>query len=561
MAAQAVTMRTMYQAIGFSQTVATSFTDDEGLDSPEELAELDHIDEVRQLCNTTRKPGGGQDGNTVSNRAERRLTNTVFLCKMMVRVDRPLAPATIRPGVLLNTAQVQLEVEKKHRNDDAIFTPLDPRRTKDYLFSTIAEKFIERLGGRRNSQKIPINYVMRDDLAVPPAADDPPENYNTHDDEVKTRMRIIQIGREARPAAELEDNKSANWTAQANLDNKECYDMGEITFSSIPGFWVHVSKEIQRKRDGRAMLKAMTAGVLGPDARDARCRNNKRRYNALQYRGEKQHTGWREYVMKLLECQQVQDTLATEDKRRYTKWPEHENVQRMLGGISCEHLNATIEIIQADAIMKNSFSLSQQHILDAIGRHHEKNSRTGRGRNVSCADTKPTKTRKGRGGKNDPWVKNGKVDWPGINDGHYDDHLDKFKVISDGYPEKEWKNLHPMKKRKVYVQNHPNDKSVKNRSVSKVQIEDMELLKAARKHDQLRIASLKRKLGREAARKRIARGEDPDDSDFLASSYEDQSAITETTDKSKSNTSVKTGLKKRARRGLKKVAFEDPNDE
>ena len=459
--AQAVTMRTMYQAIGFSGNVATSLTDDEGLDSPEELAELDHVDEVRQLCKTMRNPGGGQNGHTVSNRAERRLGNAAFLCKMMVRVGRPIAPANIRPGVLLTTAQVQLDLEGKHKNDDALFTPLDPKTTKDYLFTTIAEKWIERLGSIRNPQKIPISYLMRDDLAVTPAADDPPENYINHDEEVIARMRIIQVGREAQPAGELESDKAANWTAQANLDNKNCFDMGEITFGSIPSFWVHVTKNIQRKRDGRAMLKAMMAGVLGPDARDARQRHNKRRYDALQYRGERQHTGWREYVMKLLECHQVQDTLATEDKDRFSRWPEHETVQKMLGGISCEHLNATIEIIQADSILKNDFSLAQQHILNAIGRHHEKNIRSGRARTASCAESKPTKPRTGRGGKNDPWMKNGKVDWPGINDGKYDEHLNKFKVNSDGYPEREWKNLHPMKKRKVFVQNHPDDKSVK----------------------------------------------------------------------------------------------------
>ena len=110
------------------------------------------------------------------------------------------------------------------------------------------------------------------------------------------------------------------------------------------------------------------------------------------------------------------------------------------------------------------------------------------------------------------------------------------------------------------MQNHPNDKSVKNRSVSQVQIEDMEILKAARKHDQLQIASLKRKLTRETARKRAARGDDPEDSDFLASSYEEQSAITDVTEKS--STSVRGALKKRDKRPLKKVVnFEEQGDE
>ena len=146
----------------------------------------------------------------VSNRAERRLTNAAFLCKMHVRVDHPIAPATIRPGIVLTTAQVQLNLEEKHKNDDALLTPLDPKTTKDYLFTTIAEKWIERLGSIRNPQKIPISYVMRDDLAVTQAADDPPENYSTHDEEVIARMRIIQVGRENEPAEDLENDKVAN---------------------------------------------------------------------------------------------------------------------------------------------------------------------------------------------------------------------------------------------------------------------------------------------------------------------------------------------------------------
>ena len=219
-AANAVVMQAMYQALGFSNQVATALTDDEGLDSYLELAELDHDDEVLQLCKTTRNPGGGQDGHTVLNRAERRLMNAAFLCKMMVRVGRPIAPATICPGVLLTTAQVQLELEDKHKNDDALFTLLDPKRTKEYLFSTIAEKWIERLGCRRNPQKIPISYVMRENLAVTPHADDPAIGYSTHDKEVIACMRIIEVGREGQPAAEPESNKAANWTAQASLDNK-----------------------------------------------------------------------------------------------------------------------------------------------------------------------------------------------------------------------------------------------------------------------------------------------------------------------------------------------------
>ena len=197
--ADAFAMRIMYQSLGFTNHVATSLNDDEGLDFYLGLAELDHEAEVHQLCKTIGNPGGGQNGHTVSNRAERHLTNAAFLCKMSVRVQRPIAPATIRPGVLLTTAQVQLELEAKHKNDDALFTPLDNKRTKDHLFSTTAEKWVERLGCRRNAQKIPISYVMRENLAVTPHADDPANGYSTHDEEMIACMHIIEVGHNGHP--------------------------------------------------------------------------------------------------------------------------------------------------------------------------------------------------------------------------------------------------------------------------------------------------------------------------------------------------------------------------
>ena len=53
-----VTMQAMYQALGCSNEVATFLTDEEGLESPEALAELDPAD-IRQLCKNIRNHGGG----------------------------------------------------------------------------------------------------------------------------------------------------------------------------------------------------------------------------------------------------------------------------------------------------------------------------------------------------------------------------------------------------------------------------------------------------------------------------------------------------------------------
>ena len=236
-------MRAMYAALGCSADVATALTVDEGLDSCEELAELDESD-VRQLCKTIRNPGGGQQGHTVSNRAVCYLTQAAMHCRMMVRVNRPLVPADIRPlAGMLATAHSQLELEDKHKNDDALFMPLENKGLKDHLFSTQMEKWIERLDSRRNAQRVPISYVCRPDLLVVAHADDPVTNYTSHDQQVRLRMRIILNGREGEPAAELESNKAANWTAQANGDNHSVFDLGELCFLNTR-YWIFIGKVI-----------------------------------------------------------------------------------------------------------------------------------------------------------------------------------------------------------------------------------------------------------------------------------------------------------------------------
>ena len=48
--------------------------------------------------------------------------------------------ATIRLGEKLTTAHAHLELETKHINDDALFTPLENKGLKDHMFSTYMNK-------------------------------------------------------------------------------------------------------------------------------------------------------------------------------------------------------------------------------------------------------------------------------------------------------------------------------------------------------------------------------------------------------------------------------------
>ena len=99
-----VAMQAMYQALGCSDEVATFLTDEEGLESPEDLAELDPAD-IRQLCKNVRNPGGEKDGHMISTKATRRIIHASHYCKMMMRVGRPFVAANLRPGDVLDKAK------------------------------------------------------------------------------------------------------------------------------------------------------------------------------------------------------------------------------------------------------------------------------------------------------------------------------------------------------------------------------------------------------------------------------------------------------------------------
>ena len=199
----------------------------------------------------------------VSTKATRRLIHTSHYCKMMMRVGRPLVAANLRPGDVLDKAKTQLDLELNHREDDSLFPQMDNKNLKDHTFSTQISKWKEKLNGIRNSQNISTQYVTRKVLIPPDVVDDPATNYNSHDEEVVSRNRIVREAEEGREVEELESNKKEYWTPQAILDNNTVFDKGEVSFSKTR-YWAHIGKHIQKNRDGRAMIAAMEMGVLGP---------------------------------------------------------------------------------------------------------------------------------------------------------------------------------------------------------------------------------------------------------------------------------------------------------
>ena len=169
-------------------------------------------------------PEEGEVGHTVFNKATRSLIHASHYCKMVMRVSHPILPSNVSPGDVLNEAKIQLDLEQNHREDDSLFMQLDNKNLRDHLFSTQISKWKEKLNGIRNSQDDSVRYFTCKDLVPPPVADDPATNYNSHDEELARRNRIVRVGQEGRAVKELENDKKQWWTPQAVLDNNTVFD-------------------------------------------------------------------------------------------------------------------------------------------------------------------------------------------------------------------------------------------------------------------------------------------------------------------------------------------------
>ena len=190
--------------IGFTQDAATYITTEQGIDSLIQLRNLDD-DECTNLCKVTRRPGGtvanpdaGDDGQPdfipnpgfqVSLRAENNLKLTAYYLRYMQRVSRPAVAANITQDVLHELRDLK-SLEEQH-------TDVDPPELSSKDWPKNMDALNEYLRGCLGVTKIPLAYVIRDDLDVPAAANDAPGNYPTKQDEGSARCRTFRSIHEA----------------------------------------------------------------------------------------------------------------------------------------------------------------------------------------------------------------------------------------------------------------------------------------------------------------------------------------------------------------------------
>jgi hypothetical protein len=173
----------MLERLGFSEVAATYLTGTCGIDSLDEIAYLDGIEDmdttIKGVINTggTVTTGTGttrvtslNNGIPVSIRAVANLKLCVYYLNHMERVQRQPVPNAINLVLVRSYRDQQRhEVGFKKTSEEPEINDKDWPRTLD--------KIKEYLASQYGATGATLYYVVRAEISVKPEAEDPPENY------------------------------------------------------------------------------------------------------------------------------------------------------------------------------------------------------------------------------------------------------------------------------------------------------------------------------------------------------------------------------------------------
>ena len=245
-------IRTALVRIGFLDAAAQAITDEQGINSLEEIRLLSD-DEITNLGKLIRRPGGTvgagaaavpNPGIQVNARAENNLKLTAFYLCHQVRTSHVVTPVSITLENIRSIREL-CDYESTWKASDEVPT-INP---KDWPKSM--ESIYEYLRSYLGDKKIPLAYVVRKATDVPTT--DPEGGYATVQDEMIARAPHYSLVAGLRvPDPTYLVNREKVWEIIARITRDQTC-------------WTYV-KQAQRTRDGRmAYEEGLYTHFLGPN--------------------------------------------------------------------------------------------------------------------------------------------------------------------------------------------------------------------------------------------------------------------------------------------------------
>ena len=344
MAAAAAAMRAAYRRLGFTNQAAAAITDDQDIDSVDELEMLTE-EEIESLCKALRRPGGTianpdagnagapaeipNPGINVSLRAETNLKLAGWFLKHRTRVSRPKTSVSI---TLQNVRAL-----KEYKSTESSWESPAETPTINYSdWPKTMEAIMEYLRACPGTTKIPLAYVVRDSQEVVDNNEDPPENYETVQDEIIAR------------ASHVDQNGDPLPTYQA--DNRLVWEKISA-FTRDEPCWSYV-KPAQRTRNGRMAYQNLHNHYLGANNVNNMATSAETKLKTVTYSGEKKRWDFERYVRTHVDQHSILEGLKGHG---HAGIDDGSKVYHLIAGIKTSALDSVKTRIMSDAALRTDF--------------------------------------------------------------------------------------------------------------------------------------------------------------------------------------------------------------
>lgn len=350
--AEAVALRAAFIRLGFTPAAAGEITDQQGIDTRDELKILTDS-EIENLCRVIRKPGGtvNLNGNnvpdpgvSVSLRAENNLKLACFYLRHQDRIHRD----SVTNNITLVTVRALRALREHESNYD---NPSEPPTIDDKNWPKTMEAIREYLASSLgSSSKLPLAYIIRDDMIVPAAAGDPATNYDTNEEEMIARAPHTTNNLENGDKTDhyIEDNTEVWSTLERVCRDHTC--------------WTYI-KGRSRRRDGRGAYQDLWNQFLGPNNVDNMANAAEAKLTTTVYHGEKKRWNFERYVRTHVEQYTILDGLV---QYGHSGIDQRSRVRHLNAGIKTNALDVPKAQIIASATLRNDFDASVSLYKDFI---------------------------------------------------------------------------------------------------------------------------------------------------------------------------------------------------
>ena len=185
--------------------------------------------------------------------------------------------------------------------------------------------------------KAPLAYIVRPTDVVPPSAQDPPNNYDTIQEEMVSRMPHTHI-------AYRQDNIKVWEIIGDSLHETEAFN------------WI---KRSERRRDGRSAYLALTTHYLGASKNETLRNQADTRLMKTFYGGEKNKFDWSKFVSLHKRCHN--DLEATGPALS-----EDDKVRRLLNGINTNKLETAVLFVRSSPHLMSDFDAAVDSITTVV---------------------------------------------------------------------------------------------------------------------------------------------------------------------------------------------------